>query len=117
MGGKPIEVARGMTRLPVATLALMTTLALGADSLGAQTTMPATGGQKPAATFRSGVEVVTVTAAVRDTHGRVVRDLTKTDFQVVDSGFSRPIQDFYSGDSPVSVAILLDISGSMGIGG
>ena len=73
--------------------------------------------QTPAATFKSGVEVVTVTAAVRDGHGRVVRDLTKSDFVVVDSGSSRPIQDFYAGDSAVSVAILLDISGSMGVGG
>jgi Ca-activated chloride channel family protein len=71
----------------------------------------------PAATFKSGVEVVTVTAAVRDERGHVVRNLAKDDFQVVDSGFARPIQDFYSGDSPVSVAILLDISGSMGVGG
>jgi VWFA-related protein len=54
---------------------------------------------------------------VRDAHGKVVRNLTKGDFQVVDSGFSRQIQDFYAGDSPVSVAILLDISGSMGVGG
>jgi len=73
--------------------------------------------QTPVATFKSGVEVVTVTAAVRDDHGRVVRGLTKADFLVVDSGFSRPIQDFYAGYSPVSVAILLDISGSMGVGG
>jgi VWFA-related protein len=71
----------------------------------------------PAATFKSGVEVVTVTAAVRDGRGRVVRNLTRSDFLVVDSGFSRRIQDFYAGESPVSVAILLDISGSMGVGG
>lgn len=73
--------------------------------------------RQPSETFRSGVEVVTVTAAVRDARGRVVRNLTKADFTVVDSGFSRPIQDLYAGDSPVSVAILLDISGSMGVGG
>jgi VWFA-related protein len=73
--------------------------------------------QTPAATFKSGVEVVTVNAAVRDSRGRVVRDLKKADFLVVDSGFSRPIQDFYAGDSPVSLAIVLDISGSMGVGG
>jgi len=60
---------------------------------------------------------VTVTAAVRDARGRVVRDLKKSDFVVVDSGYSRPIQDFYAGESAVSVAILLDISGSMGVGG
>jgi len=43
--------------------------------------------------------------------------LTKADFEVVDSGFDRPIADFYAGESPVSLAILLDISGSMGVGG
>ena len=73
--------------------------------------------QTPAATFKSGVEVVSVTAAVRDGKGRVVRNLTKSDFLVIDSGYTRPILDFYSGESAVSLAILLDISGSMGVGG
>jgi VWFA-related protein len=106
-----------VTRLPVALLILTTTLAFGPPGVRAQ--MPTTGpvAQVPAATFKSGVEVVTVTAAVRDGHGRVVRNLTKDDFQVIDEGVSRPIQDFYAGDSAVSLAILLDISGSMGVGG
>lgn len=73
--------------------------------------------QSPAATFKSGVEVVSVTAAVRDGKGRVVRNLAKSDFLVIDSGYTRPILDFYSGESAVSLAILLDISGSMGVGG
>jgi len=86
--------------------------------LEAQVTPPNTPvSETPAATFKSGVEVVTVTAAVRDNKGRVVQNLTKADFEVIDSGFSRPIQDFYAGESAASVAILLDISGSMGVGG
>ncbi len=105
-----------MTRLPLAFFVLIM-LALVPGNLRAQTSTTATVTQLPSATFRSGVEVVTVTAAVRDGRGRVVRNLTKADFQVVDEGFSRPIKDFYSGDSPVSLAILLDISGSMGVGG
>jgi hypothetical protein len=97
---------------------LTATLAIGPPHLYAQTsTQSPPVSQAPAATFKSGVEVVTVTAAVRDDHGRVVRDLTKADFAVIDSGVARRIQDFYAGDSPVSVAILLDISGSMGVGG
>jgi len=68
-------------------------------------------------TFKAGVEVVTVTAAVRDGRGRVVRDLQKSDFTVIDSGLPREIRDFYTGDSPVSLAVLLDISGSMAVGG
>ena len=75
------------------------------------------GTSQPQATFRSSVEVVTVTASVRDQRGRVVRDLKKTDFQVIDNGVPRQIKDFYAGDSPVSLAILLDISGSMSVGG
>src|SRR5258705_8134587 len=92
-------------------------MACGQLGLSAQGWPAARVSQEPAATFKSGVEVVTVTAAVRDAKGRVVRNLTKSDFLVVDSGYSRPIQDFYFGESPVSVAILLDISGSMGVGG
>src|SRR3989442_12764651 len=116
--GKGIDTDCGVTRLPVAFLVLTAALAFGPRDLYAQTFPSNTPiSQTPAATFKSSVEVVTVTAAVRDGHGRVVRNLTKSDFLVVDSGFSRPIQDFYAGESPVSVAILLDISGSMGVGG
>lgn len=69
------------------------------------------------ATFRAGVEVVTLAAAVRDRRGRVVRDLTRGDFEVVDSGAVRAIRDFYSGEAAISLAVLLDVSGSMAIGG
>jgi VWFA-related protein len=63
------------------------------------------------------VEVVTVTASVRDRRGRVVRNLTQSDFEVMDTGVATQIRDFYAGDSPVSLAVLLDISGSMSVGG
>jgi Ca-activated chloride channel family protein len=73
--------------------------------------------QGPQATFKSAVEVVTVTASVRDRRGRIVRDLEKTDFEVLDTGAPREIKEFQAGDAPVSVAVLLDISGSMAVGG
>jgi Ca-activated chloride channel homolog len=69
------------------------------------------------ATFRSAVEAVSVSISVRDSRNRVVRDLKQEDFQVIDTGFGKPIQDFWSGDAPISLAILLDISGSMAVGG
>jgi len=72
---------------------------------------------EPQITFRAGVEVVTVSAAVRDGRNRVIRDLTRSDFQVLDSGTPIQIRDFYAGDSPISLAVLLDISGSMAVGG
>ena len=72
---------------------------------------------EPIITFKSGVEVVTVTAAVRDRRGRVVRDLESSDFEVLDTGAPRELRDFYSGEAPISLAVLLDISGSMAVGG
>jgi VWFA-related protein len=73
--------------------------------------------QEPLATFKSGVEVVTVSVSVRDAEGKVIQNLTKSDFELIDSGFKREIRDFFVGDSPISLALLLDISGSMAVGG
>jgi hypothetical protein len=75
------------------------------------------GGQAPTAVFKAGVDAVVVNASVRDERGRIVRNLKKADFEVIDSGFGRPIREFYAGNAPVSLAVLLDISGSMGVGG
>jgi VWFA-related protein len=68
-------------------------------------------------TFRGGVDLVTATVAVRDRNGRVVRDLKQTDFELIDDGVVRPIKTFEAGESPISLAVLLDISGSMSVGG
>lgn len=68
-------------------------------------------------TFRSLVDVVTIQASVRDARGRVVSGLTTTDFEVRDNGQLRPILSLQSDrQSPLSVAILVDMSGSMRIG-
>jgi VWFA-related protein len=78
---------------------------------------PAPAGQTPQATFKSGVDVVTVSVSIRDDEGKVIQNLTKSDFEVFDSSFKKEIRDFFVGDTPVSLAILLDISGSMAVGG
>src|SRR6266853_2055239 len=68
-------------------------------------------------TFRSAVDLVTIQASVRDGRGRVVSDLTSTDFEVRDNGQVRPILSLRSDrQSPLSLAILVDMSGSMRIG-
>src|ERR1044072_2339412 len=102
-----------MRRLAVIAL---TTLAT-AGSLSAQAPAQRTPAQAPQATFKSGVDLVTASVAVRTDNGRVVRDLKRSDFTVIDAGQPAPIKDFYVGDSPISLAILLDISGSMAVGG
>lgn len=72
---------------------------------------------RPAATFRSAVDVVSVSAVVRDRKGRFVGDLQQKDFIVAESGRPRPILDFHAQtDGPVKLALLFDISGSMRVG-
>ncbi len=72
---------------------------------------------QPAQTFRSAVDVVTIQASVRDARGRAVSGLTSNDFEVRDNGQVRPILSLRSDrQSPLNVAILVDMSGSMRIG-
>ena len=63
--------------------------------------------------FKSAVERVALTAVVRDAKGKLVKDLTSRDFELVDSGRTRPLIGVWSEPSPASVAILMDSSGSM----
>lgn len=68
----------------------------------------------PLPTFKAGVDLVSVSAVVRDCHGRPVTNLTKADFEVLDQGRRRPIIDFSSNvNGAASVALLFDVSGSM----
>jgi Ca-activated chloride channel family protein len=73
--------------------------------------------QPPNAVFRSTVDVVSVTAVVRDRRHRVVTSLTRNDLQVIDAGEPQAILDFQTDASaPASVALLIDGSGSMRLG-
>jgi VWFA-related protein len=73
--------------------------------------------QPPAAIFRSSIDVVSVSAVVRDRKGRFVENLERKDFIVAESGQTRPILDFRAQtDGPVKLALLVDISGSMRVG-
>jgi Ca-activated chloride channel family protein len=101
-----------MTRRPLAILIL----SMMVGGTGPAAAQDAARRQEPQVTFKSSVEVVSLAAAVRDGRGRVVRNLTQADFEVYDGGVRREIRDFYAGDSPVSLAVLLDISGSMSVG-
>jgi len=66
--------------------------------------------------FRSSVDLVTIQASVRDSRGRVLRGLSPADFEVHDNGQLRPIVELRSDlRSPVSVAVLVDMSGSMAL--
>ena len=63
--------------------------------------------------FKSGVELVNVTATVTDEDGRFVPALTKDDFTVFENGRRQEISHFSNDRTPVSLGIALDASGSM----
>lgn len=63
--------------------------------------------------FRSGVDLVRVTATVRDAEGRLVGDLTRGDFEVLENGRPQRIAQFDRGRVPVSLGVILDVSQSM----
>jgi Ca-activated chloride channel homolog len=100
--GKELGYVAGMRRILQA-LALMLLPVSGWAQEAAETQ----------ATFRSGVDLVTVTATVRDGRGRLVKDLKQKDFEVMDRGERRAISEFRSEQAPLSLAILFDVSGSM----
>jgi Ca-activated chloride channel family protein len=73
----------------------------------------AEGSQDSVATFRSNIDLVRVSAVVRNKKGRFVQDLTARDFEVLDGDEKRPITDCQRDVAGISVALLLDVSGSM----
>jgi len=73
----------------------------------------ATAQQADAPLFKSAVQRVALAAVVRDGKGKLVSDLTASDFELFDSGRRTPLIGVWSEPSPASVAVLLDVSGSM----
>ena len=63
--------------------------------------------------FRTGVELINVTATVTDTSGRFVSGLRQEDFRVYQDDQQQAITHFNSERVPVSLGIILDTSGSM----
>ena len=63
--------------------------------------------------FRSGVELINVTATVTDGRGRFVSGLERDDFTVYEDGERQEVTHFSNERVPVSLGIALDASGSM----
>jgi Ca-activated chloride channel family protein len=63
--------------------------------------------------FRSGVDLVNVTATVTDDDGRFVPGLRREDFTVYEDGKLQDVSHFSNDRVPVSLGLLLDTSGSM----
>ena len=71
------------------------------------------GGEQASFRFRSGVDLINVTATVSDGRGRFVSGLRQEDFRIYEDGQPRPITHFTAERVPVSLGIVLDTSGSM----
>jgi len=67
-------------------------------------------------TFHGGINLVSLNVVVKDSHGRAIRNLSGGDFEIFDQGRAVRLSDFRVDDDPVSIAVLIDTSGSMGLG-
>jgi Ca-activated chloride channel family protein len=63
--------------------------------------------------FRGKTEIVPVFVTVRDRESRLVRDLTRDAFEVLDNGKPQPITVFDNSPQPIRLIALVDISGSV----
>jgi len=80
-------------------------LSFGAALLPAQ--------EKSDATFRSDTRLVLLHATVVDKNGKIVGDLPKEAFTILENGIEQPIKIFRREDVPVSMGLIVDNSGSM----
>lgn len=92
---------------------LVIVLSGSAVALGqAQTQTPP---QAPTPTFRGGVSRVALSVTVRTRQGKLVTGLRAEDFELIDSGAPRRIEEFRREPSPASLGLLVDFSGSMDV--
>lgn len=63
--------------------------------------------------FKVDVQLVRLLATVKDTGGKLIGDLQKNDFTVYDNGVPQQLRVFeHHSEQPLSVALMVDISGS-----
>ena len=67
----------------------------------------------PGFVLRSNVEEVSLNVTVLDDKGRIVQDLKREDFKVLEDGVQQTLLSFQHADLPVSIGLVIDNSGSM----
>jgi VWFA-related protein len=73
--------------------------------------------QQERPTFRAGVTTVDVYATVRGSDGALIPDLTREDFEIKDDGVRREVAVFSREIVPITVTMMMDMSGSQEAGG
>ena len=74
--------------------------------------LSATGVAQPPS-LRVDVNLVLVPVTVTDRHGRFLTGLDRSRFKILEDGVPRPIASFSTEELPVSIGLVLDVSGSM----
>jgi VWFA-related protein len=74
------------------------------------------GAQQSQQVFRAGVDTVSIYATVRSSDGHLVTDLTMDDIEIKDNGVAREVTNFSREIVPITVVMLLDMSGSQEAG-
>jgi VWFA-related protein len=67
----------------------------------------------PEATFRAGTDLVALNVSAFDDQGQIINGLPKTAFRVLENGVQQDISVFRQEDVPVSLGLIIDVSGSM----
>lgn len=91
-------------------LVLLSTILLMATASIRPSSAPAP--QRPTFSTR-GADLVVLAVSVTDGRGELVRGLESRQFTVLDEGRVQPVAHFSDADTPVSVALVVDDSGSM----
>jgi len=79
----------------------------------AKSDFPGVLAQDATAIIRKSVELVLVPVTVMDESNRIITGLEQGNFQLFENKQAQPIKHFWKEDTPVSVGIVLDVSGSM----
>jgi Ca-activated chloride channel homolog len=70
--------------------------------------------QEPTTSFRADTTLVVIPVSVTDKTNRYVLGLEKQNFQILEDGAAQTITHFSSEDAPLSIGLIVDISGSIG---
>ena len=103
-----MTASRSLPTLMVASL-----VALAGSIVLAQSQPSKPSGQSDGFKFRTGVELINVTATVTDATGRFVSGLKQEDFVVYEDDVRQEVTHFSAERVPVSLGLVIDTSGSM----
>ncbi len=109
---RPTGVVPRRVRRFFGTFLFLTIISFGVFILSASCELAEESAQRPPS-FHSTVNMVAVRVAVTDRMNRYVGDLQKENFKIFENKAEQTISNFSRDTSPLSMGIILDISGSM----